>query len=210
MILALALCGALGATAPHPLLSKASAQIDDLNELGALQTLEKARPALERTPQMARLYLLCGLAHAGLSHEAEAVENFQRALSVDPHITLPAGSSPRVQEWWVRALPPPVAPSTPPMTTLAPLTSSPPLPARHSLARWIGAGALGVAAILSGVAIFNGANASAQVRQAQKAGDVVEAQALERQAGAQARAANVFYGLGAAFAVGGVVSFVFD
>ncbi len=88
----------------NPLLDKALGQLDALDEVAALATLTQAKAWPSNTPhQLALVHLYTGLAHAGLAHEAEALEGFKSALVLEPELSLPASVSPRVRAWWLRA-----------------------------------------------------------------------------------------------------------
>ena len=90
----------------NPFLAEGIAQVESLNEEKALETLAKALKCRNSPETLAQVHLYLGLAHAGVANEAKAVSSFRSALTLDNTIcNLPGWdkSSPRVQEWWVKA-----------------------------------------------------------------------------------------------------------
>ncbi len=102
----------------NPHLRRGVAQLAELDEAGALRTLEKARAWPKNTPHdLALVHLYLGLAYSGLSQGAKAVDAFRAGLLIEPELQLPADASPRIREWWVKAggkLPEPAKPSPEP------------------------------------------------------------------------------------------------
>lgn len=104
MFLELALATALSAANPAlGLLETAKEQLARHDDVSARKTLERALPyAAEDRLLLGRLYLVLGLAWAEGAYEQRAIEAFGTALKLDRQLTLPAGTSPKVQDWWKR------------------------------------------------------------------------------------------------------------
>jgi hypothetical protein len=234
-MLALALTASLvlgQSGAENPYLRTALQQIRDFDEAAALRTLEQARGWPQNTPQiLAQLSLYTALAHAGLSHEAQAIDAFRSALLLDPSIKLPPRMSPRIREWWVKAGGAPSSPDEPapgderamtPEPVLVPSEPAPPRPemrqAPETVApapaapvpwgRWVGGGTAAVGLLALGAAVAVGSRVPGLDQQAQGATGMDQAGPLHTQAVHTAQAANILYGVGGGLALIGGVTWV--
>jgi len=215
ILVAIALCGAPAVSEEDPLLSQALSQLRSFQERQALETLKAAQAAHVGEPAvLARIKLVTGLAHAQLSEEAAAADNFRQALVLDPAIRLPPNVSPLIAGWFegVREdlhLPAPPALAGPdPKTVLAvaPQPAPPPAalgsPPRAKAGRWVVVG-FGVAAgLAAGAGALCGAQAKALSQQARADRWIDEATVHQAQATSTARAANGLYIASAALGVG--------
>lgn len=192
---------------PNPHLARAIQQVQDLEEQAALESLELARSWPEvSTSELARIHLYEGLAHAGLANGQEAISSFHAARLLDPSLTLPTDSSPRVREWWAQAAPSSgvaQAPGGQPGSSriappeVPPAATAPP-PSRVSsssrVPRWVPY-AVAAAAVLSvGTAAWNGSQASLHAREANDSVGIRAASMLRAQAEGEAFRANLLYG----------------
>lgn len=175
-------------------------QVADLEEAAALETLAKAKQWPHNKPvDLAIIHLYEGLAHAGLSQDAEAFESFKKARSLDPELTLPSGTSPRLAEWWARAKP---------VIVLTPPVESAPKPFMKT-SRWVASGLMVAGLAVAAVGVVNGIQASDLNGQAQRAEGVVDSRALELKGQQSATRANVLYAVGGGLGVAGGVVFFF-
>ncbi|MBL8957633.1 MAG: hypothetical protein JNK82_43060 [Myxococcaceae bacterium] len=112
----LLLSAALLAAPENPHLKRGIEQLAEMDEAGAVRTLEKARAWPKNSPHdLALIHLYLGLAYAGLSQQSKAVDAFRAGLLIEPELELPADASPRIREWWVKAGGrPPTAPTVEP------------------------------------------------------------------------------------------------
>lgn len=197
------------------LLETARSQLQQMNERGALKTLEAAKVKARNSPDdLALVHLYTGLAHAGMADKTNAMKSFEAALVLQPNLELPTWVSPVVGQWWERAggkmpksvdaptLTPPL--SAPPMpgvetapgVTTAPenkVESSPQTQRGWSGLRWAGIGLAAVAAASLGVAIAQGQRAENLAQKAQMTTTVNDALAIRRGAETSALTANSLY-----------------
>jgi hypothetical protein len=206
--------------AQNPYLGTAVRQIRDFDENGALRTLEQARGWSGNTPQiLAQVSLLTALAHAGLSHETQAIDAFRSALLLDPSIKLPPRMSPRIREWWVKAggvltspeepapgderalTPEPVLvpPEPAPRSEIVQPPPTPPPPIHWS--RWVGGGTAALGLITLGAAVAVGSRVPGLDQQASAALGMDQAGPLHAQAVHSAQAANILYSVGGGLAL---------
>jgi hypothetical protein len=215
--LALALASVLHA-GQNADLERAIQQLHDLDERGALRSLELARrrPEISRQ-ELAQVHLYTGLAKAELFGQKEATKAFRAALDLDPNIRLPRTASPLVRGWWeelggmVEAPPALVpAPSGPPpapvvVTQRVVVHDAAPPPPSHTH-RWVGVSiaALGVGVIAA--ALVLGARAAATQRQSVSEADIALSESEHASAVQQAQTANKVGVVGGGLAItGGVV-----
>jgi hypothetical protein len=217
--LALALASVLHA-GQNADLERAIQQLHDLDERGALRSLELARrrPEISRQ-ELAQVHLYTGLAKAELFGQKEATKAFRAALDLDPNIRLPRTASPLVRGWWeelgglveappvvVREPPPPPQPPAPIVVTQRVVVhdAAPPPPSHTH--RWVGVSiaALGVGVIAA--ALVLGARAAATQRQSVSEADIALSESEHASAVQQAQTANKVGVVGGGLAItGGVV-----
>jgi hypothetical protein len=203
-------------------LARAIQQLQNLDERGALRSLELARrqPGISRE-ELAQVHLYTGLAKAELFGQKEATKAFRAALDLDPNIRLPRTASPLVRGWWgelggiveaapalVPALAPPGPPPAPVVVTERVVVhdTAPAPPSRTH--RWVGVSiaALGVGVIAA--ALVLGARATATQRQSTSEADVALSASEHASAVQQAQTANKVGVVGGGLAIAGGVVFV--
>jgi hypothetical protein len=217
--------------AENPYLRTALQQIRDFDETAALGTLDQARGWPGNTAQiLAQVSLYTALAHAGLSHEAQAIDAFRAALLLDPSLKLPPRMSPRIREWWVKAggtlrSPEEPAPGDERAMTAEPILVPPEAPPRSEIAqspaipatppaepvlwsRWVGGGVAAAGLLTLGAAVAVGSRVQGLDRQVQAAPGMDQAGPLHSQAVHTAQAANVLFGVGGGLALIGGVTWV--
>lgn len=216
---ALLLSGGAWAGPENALLKKVREELQALNELAALKTLEQAREQAKNSPDdLAWVHLYTGLAHAGLADKPKAVKSFQTALVLLPDIALPTWVSPVVRNWWVEAGGVvPAAADTP--RVQQPRTLEPPFQRPEEVkpdpgqkgwktTRWVGVGLSAGAVALVTTGFIQGKRASNLAAQAQAQPDLSAGLTLRRQAESTATSANVLFAVSGALAAAGVLTWV--
>jgi len=214
LLLALALPAA---AQNNPSLAQALAQLRGLDEAAALQSLEQARRWPRNTAHdLALIHLYEGLAHAGMAHEELAEQSFRTALLLEPELTLPAGSSPRVTVWFEQAggrrpvpLPPalPAVPPPPVARLAEPEPREAPSPAvrKAPRVRWGAWSLVGGGALAAGAGALVGRSARQQSSEARADAELSSSLAHQTSAENRALGANLLYAGGAALALAGGV-----
>jgi hypothetical protein len=188
-------------------LELAQKQIHDLNEEQALVTLQQAADHSDNPPEVkARIRLLSGLAYSGLALERPALSNFRAALQIDSNLPLPAGVSPRVEAWWMRARNDVLVAAN--LKAAAIAAQKPPFLTRSRKQALV---LSALAAVAVGVGVGFGAASTSLSDQSQVAPDYARSLQLHTSATQRATVANVLFigggtlGLGAGgwFAFGG-------
>jgi hypothetical protein len=207
---------------PNPDLERAIRQLHDLDERGALKSLELAKRRTGATrEELAQVHLYTGLANAELNGQKEAVKSFRAALELDPNVRLPRTASPLVRGWWeelgglveappvvVREPPPPPQPPAPIVVTQRVVVHDTPPPAPSRTHRWVGVsmGALGAGLIAA--AIVLSARAAAGQRQSASEPDLALSESEHASAVQQAQTANKVGAVGGGLVLAGGVVFV--
>jgi hypothetical protein len=193
----------------NPHLERARAQLERLDERGALATLAEAKAWRGNSPhELALVYLYTGFAQAGLANLAAAREAFGTALLLDSTLSLGPEHSPRVRELWVKAggkvtLPKPELPPG-----AVPTAEAGAAPATSSVQRWAGLGlvAASAGALVAGLVV--GARAQGAFERATAAGDVDGTLSQHQAAVGGARLANGLYAASLTLGVAGVAVLV--
>lgn len=212
----------------NPHLQLAWQQVKSLEEKSALKTLQQARRWPKNSPSdLAWVNLVSGLAHAGLAEESAAIEDFRTAHVLDPSIALPAEVSPRVRDWWARAVPEPkpaptVGPENdaPKTTVLTPAHEEPPPRVvvtpmereveRSHWARWTGVGLVAGAVVATSAAAVFATRMDSQAAFAQSASSAADAIRYRDSSRSSATMANASLVAAGALGASGVALITWD
>ena len=219
----------LAASGPNPFLAQAKVHYEALDYLQCLRRLEQGASWPSAPPEAAQLQVYTGLCRFGSDDVEGATLAFQHAATLDPTVTLPPYTSPKVREAFRAATetqraqpaaptPAPILPPRDPPQDLLPRTTALPMQATPSVAREQRNSRRGVGAwtfVLGGVSVGAlgagvGLGFAAQSTAGQARGARFESDSHDegQRARAQALGANVSYGVAVAALVGTVVTWV--
>jgi len=219
---------------PKSLLSRVTKAYGALDYEQCVSLLEKAPASRRSLGDEARLQMYWGLCAYNLGDRDNAVQHFQAALSLDPKLTLPALTSPRIAQLFeslrpqppheepapVVAAPAAPAPDVPPAEPPSPSPNltpqTPQVEESSALVQTpdrrfpvVPVALAGAGAVAAGIGTYLAIQAkSAESRFNNPATTAAEADRLGPRAVSQAQAANILFGVGLTLAVSAVVTYV--
>ncbi|MBX5483795.1 MAG: hypothetical protein IRZ16_18385 [Myxococcaceae bacterium] len=215
-------CAAAAQTGPNPYLGQAKDLYQELEFEQCLARLDQAARWPHSTPkELTEIEIYAGLCHFNLENVDQAETRFRAALKLNPAVTLPPYTSPRINallyklkgELAATAPPPSDSPTQPELAPPPPSNPPPALndltakgPRGRSLTVPLALG--GVAVVAAGAATFLGLQARSLEQQAHAAHFESDAIALGQTAQQRATFANVGFAVAGAAITGAVLSYL--